>query len=91
VIKPISSACFASDLPSQHQIFRPAQTDESRKTLRRAGARNDAQAELGLTELGAVGRNADVARQRELATAAERVTINRGNGRPWKALDLCEQ
>ncbi len=55
----------------------PAHADDPRQPLRAAGGRNDAEAEFRLAELRRLGRNADVARQRQLAAAAERVAVDR--------------
>src|SRR5436305_502606 len=75
------------DLPRQYQMLRPAETDNTGKALRGAGAGNDAEAELRLTELRALGGDPHVARQRQLAAAAKRIAVDRGNGRPRKPLE----
>ena len=54
---------------------------EAGEALRAAGARHDAELDLGLAELGRVGGDDDVAHHGELAAAAEREARDRGNDR----------
>ncbi len=57
----------------EDHVHRLRLADEPRQPLRRAGARQDADRDLRLTETGRLGGEDEVAHQRQLAAAAERV------------------
>ena len=57
-------------------------TDEPRQALRAAAAGDDAEQDLRLAEHGPLAGDAVVARQRQLAPAAERVAADRGDDEP---------
>ena len=65
----------------QHQVHRLGLADRARQALRAAGAGDDAELDLGLAELGAVGGDDEVAHHRQLAAAAEREAGDRGDHR----------
>src|SRR5207244_9093705 len=60
----------------QDQLLRDAEPDHAGEPLRSAPARDDADVDLGLTEPCACDGVTDVARERELATAAEREPVH---------------
>ena len=59
--------------------------DDPRQPLRPAGARRDREAHLGQAELRALRGDPDVAAQRELQAAAQRVALDRGDRRHRQA------
>src|SRR5262249_11365293 len=63
-----------------------AGADEPRRAVGRAGARHDAERDLGLAEARAGARHAQVARERELATAAEAEAADRRDRRERRLL-----
>ncbi len=64
--------------------------DRARQALRAAGARNDAELDLGQPELAHVlGRDAIVAAQRQLQAAAERRAVHRGHHRLGRLSRSC--
>jgi hypothetical protein len=65
----------------------PALADQARQALRAAVAGKDAQLDFGLPEPGALRRNADRAGHRELATAAQRVAVDRRDDRLAEVLE----
>src|SRR6185295_15717999 len=69
------------------QLQRAAFTDQSRKALGSAAARNDPQRNLGLTELRVLRGDPERARHGRLATAAKRKAIDRGDHRLAEVLD----
>ena len=84
--RPMRSASSARDLPAgEDDVLGARRTDQARQPLRAAAAGDDAEQDLGLAELGVVGGDAEVARERELAPAAERVAVDRGDHRPRDA------
>jgi len=58
-----------------------ARRDETRQPLRRATAGDDAEQDLRLSEPRRVGRDSQIARQRDFETTAQRVAANRGDHR----------
>src|SRR3954454_2330251 len=67
------------------------QADDARQALSRAGARNDPEPEFRLAELRGIRSDAQIARERKLAAAAERIAVDRRDRRTRKAVDLCEE
>ncbi len=65
----------------EDQIHRLGLADRPRQPLRTAHARQYTQLDLGLTELGRIRGDQDVAHHRQLAAAAQRVPGDRGDGR----------
>jgi hypothetical protein len=65
----------------QHQVHRLGLADGTRQALRAAGPGDDAQLDLGLTELGRVGGDHDVAHHRQLAATAQREAGHCGDHR----------
>src|SRR5207247_1711739 len=70
----------------EDQLQSHAFADQSRQTLRAAVSRRDAQLHFGLSKLRVLTGNSDVARHRQLATAAQREAIDRGDD--WFAARL---
>ena len=64
---------------AEHQVLGPALADVTREALRPAEAGRDAEADLGLAELGVLGGQADVAGQRQFAAAAEGEAVDGGD------------
>ena len=65
----------------EDHVLRPARTDQPGQPLGAAGARDDAEQDLGLAEHRVVGGDPDVGAQRQLAAAAERVAGDRRDDR----------
>ena len=65
--------------------------DDARQPLRGPGAGDDPEAELRLAESGVIRGDADVARERELAAASERVAVDGRDRRPRKPLHRGKQ
>ena len=66
--------------------------DRARQALRAAGARNDAELDLGQPELPHIlGRDAVVAAQCQLQAAAERRAVHRGHHRLGRCLDRVDE
>ena len=65
-----------------HHLLGPAGTDQARQALRAAAAGDDAEQDLGLAEHGPLAGDAVVARQRQLAPAAEGVAGDGGDDEP---------
>ena len=70
-------------LAGEEELQRASLADEARQPLRPAVARAEAELHLGLSELRRVGGDADVARHRQLAAAAEREAVDRGDRPAW--------
>src|SRR5690606_39328293 len=64
------------NLSDQHHAERAAVADDARQALRPAAAGQDPEPDLRLSEPGRTGRDPEVARERELAPAAERVPVD---------------
>ena len=80
--RPARSASAASIMrPVEDQVHRLGLADRAGQPLRAADARNDAELDLGLAELGVVGGDDEVALHRELAAAAERKARDRRDHR----------
>ena len=80
--RPIRSASArVEDAAGQDQLLGPRRPDDPRQPLRPAAARGDRQAHLGQAEPGALRGDPEVAAQRQLEAAAERVALDRGDGR----------
>src|SRR6202165_3778708 len=65
----------------QRYLHRGVLAGGTRPPLRSAGARDDAEVDLRLAETGVVPRDDQVAHQRHLAPAAQRVAVDRGDQR----------
>ena len=76
--------------PAEHQLERPALADQPRQALRAGVAGKHAQIDFGLAEHRRVGRDPQRARHRQLAAAAERVTVDGGDDRLAEILDEVE-
>src|SRR5690606_27496336 len=63
-------------LSDQDHAERAAVADDARQALRPAAAGQDPEPDLRLSEPGRTGRDPEVARERELAPAAERVPVD---------------
>ena len=70
---------------------RDVRAAEPRQPLRAARAGNDAEQHLGLADLASLCRDAEVARHRDLESAAERVAVNGGDERLGRVLDPLQQ
>ena len=77
-------------LARQQQLQRAPLADEPRQSLRAAVAWNEPELHLRLAELRGVGRDANVTRHRQLASAAEREAVDRGDGRLGRCLEAAE-
>ena len=67
----------ADELPDEDQLLRARRADDRGQALGAAAAGHDAEADLGHAQAGALARHAQVAAQRELQAAAERVALDR--------------
>ena len=76
-IAAIEGHCLGGRQPAagQDQLLGPCGADDPRQPLRAAAARDDRQPYLGQAELRRLGRDPDVAAQRELQPAAEAEAI----------------
>ena len=70
-----------------HGLGRP---DHARQPLGAAGARQQAELHLGQAEVGVLGRDAEMAAQRGLETAAERIAVDRRDDRPRRVFQRVE-
>ena len=77
-------------IAGEEQLERAPLADDPGQALRAGVAGNDAEVDLGLAELRRVGGDADRARHRQLAAAAERVAVDRGDDRLPHLLDQVE-
>ncbi|CAB4742474.1 unannotated protein [freshwater metagenome] len=64
---------------AEDEVLRPRRANETGEPLGAAGPGDDPEEDLRLAEAGIVGSNAQIAAQRELAAAAERIAGDRGN------------
>ena len=80
----------ADRLSGQKELERRAGANQTRQTLGAAVAGDEPEIDLGLTELRRVGGDAKRARHRQLAAAAERVAVDRGDRRLAELLDEIE-
>ena len=71
----------ADRIAADDHLDREFRTDHARQTLRAAGARQQAELHLGQAEPCVFGRDAEMAGQRDLETAAERGAVDRGDDR----------
>ena len=71
-------------------LARAAEPDQARQAVGAAGCGDDAELDLGLAHLGRLTDHAQVARDRELTAAAERVALDRGDHRRRELLDPVE-
>ena len=76
-----SASSAVDEAPGEDELLGPRRTDEPGEALRAAGAGDDAEQDLRLAEPGVVAGDAQVAAQRELAAATERVAGDRGDRR----------
>ena len=67
--------------PGQHELLGEAERRRAREALRAAPARDDAEVDLGLPEARGRGGEAQVAGERHLAAAAQRVAVDGGDRR----------
>ena len=74
----------------QHQLQRLALADEPRQPLRAGVAGDQAEIDFRLSELRGVGGEPQRAGHRQLAAAAERVAVDRGDDRLAEVLDEIE-
>ena len=77
-------------LAGQKELERPAGADKTRQPLRAAVAGDEPEVDLRLAELRRVGGDAQRARHRQLAAAAERVAVDRGDRGLAELLDEIE-
>ena len=61
------------------------------EALGAAGAGDDAEEDLGLAELGVVGRDPEVAGERDLAATAQRIAGDGRDGRLGEARDSADE
>src|ERR1700694_106545 len=73
----------------QHRLHGGVLSRRARPALRAAGARDDAEIDLRLSESRGVAGNDQVAHQRELAAAAQGVAVQRGDQRLAERGDAC--
>jgi len=75
------------DVASAHaQLLGPLEADDAGEALRAAGAGDDAETDLRLSDLGVVGEVAEVGAHRQLEAAAEGVAADGGDGGFGEAL-----
>ena len=72
---------------TEHQVERSLDADQARRALRAAAAGQQAQLNLGQTELGAGHGQPVVGRERDLQSAAERRAVDGGDHRLAAGLD----
>ena len=77
-------------LAGQQHLERAAAADQPRQPLRAGVAGDDAEIDLRLAEARGVGGDPDRAGHRQLAAAAEREAVDRGNDRLAEVLDQIE-
>ena len=77
-------------LSGQKELEGSACANQAREALRAAVTGDEPEVDLGLAELRRLGRDAERAGHRELAPAAERIAVDRGNGRLAQMLDQVE-
>ena len=77
--------------PLQIMLLGAGRADEARQALRAARAGNDPEQDLGLTEARGLARDPQVARERELEPAAERVAADRRDHRARDRRDRVER
>ena len=84
--------CFGrvDDLAGHEQLERTPGPNKPGETLRPAVARADAQLDLRLAELRGVACDAKVTCHRELASTAQRETVDRGDDRLGRGFELSE-
>ena len=75
-------------LGRQTELHRPSFADEPRQPLGAAVSGDDSELDLGLSEPGVLGSDADRAAERELAAAAERIPVDGRDDRLAEALEL---
>ena len=80
----------ADAIAGEDQLQRFPLAEEARHALRAAVAGNDAQRDLGQSDLRVLRGDADVTGQRQLAAAAEGEAVDRGDDRLREALDARE-
>src|SRR5665647_526460 len=68
------------EAPAEDHVLGPGRTDQPGQSLGATHARDDAERDLGLAELGVVGGDPEVTGQAELAAATERVAGDGGHG-----------
>src|SRR5665647_2388462 len=68
------------EAPAEDHVLGPGRTDQPGQSLGATHARDNAQRDLRLAELGVVGGDPEVAGQAELAAATERVAGDGGHG-----------
>ena len=83
----LQRAFRANHLPGKREFNGSAKPHEAGETDRASVAGNDAETDLGLTEAGVLARDAEVARQGELAAASQRVPPDRRKHWLREALD----
>src|SRR5262249_61780148 len=74
----------------QNELKRAAPSDQPRQPLRAAAAGKQSQLDLGLAELRVLDGDADGARHRRLAAAAQRKAVDRRDHRLAEILDEIE-
>jgi len=67
--------------PGEDDLLREAEPDDAGQALAPAPARDDPEVDLGLAELCFARGDPDIAGESELAAAAERVPVDRGDSR----------
>ena len=76
-----NASCRVDDARREHELGCPSRADEAREALRAAHAGDDPDCDLGLAEVRTLAGDAQRARERELAPAAPRLAVDRGDDR----------
>ena len=79
--------CRGHRIARDDDIERGLHADQPRQTLRTAGARENAELDLGQADLSGSDRHAVVTRERDLEPAAERGAMQRGHDRLFARFD----
>ena len=84
---PLRGAASGDRLPAEDHEPRAPGSDGAWRALRAAAARQDADADLGQTDLRVLGRDPDVARERDLQPAAHAEAVDRDDERLREGFD----
>src|SRR5207237_5737674 len=84
---PLRGAASGDGLPAEDHEPRASGSDGAWQALGAAASRQDADAHLGQADLRVLGRDADVARQRDLQSADHTDAVDRADDRLWESLD----
>src|SRR5207302_6735053 len=84
---PLRGAAAGDGLAAEDHEPRTPGSDDSRQSLRAAAPGQDADADLGQADARILGRDADVARERDLEPATHAEAVDRDDERPREGFD----